>query len=62
MDDVIKKKITQDTSAVHLDMIKFMCWYYEQALQNGNEDRVHSMIPDKLPEDIQKVYDHAHQE
>ena len=47
---------------MHLDMIKFMCWYYEQALQNGNEDRVHSMIPDKLPEDIQKMYDRAHKE
>ena len=45
-----------------LDMIKFKCWYYEQALQDGNEDRVHGMIPDKLPEDIQKMYDHAHKE
>ena len=45
-----------------LDMIKFKRWYYEQALQDGNEDRVHSMIPDKLPEDIQKMYDHAHKE
>ena len=45
-----------------LDMIKFKCWYYEQAMQDGNEDRVHSMIPNKLPEDIQKMYDHAHKE
>ena len=45
-----------------LNMIKFKCLYYEQALQDGNEDRVHSMIPDKLPEDIQKMYDHAHKE
>ena len=39
-----------------LDMIKFKCLYYEQALQDGNEDRVHSMIPDKLPEDITEKY------
>ena len=45
-----------------LDMIKFKCWYYEQALQDGNEDRVHGMMSDKLPEDIQKMYDHAHKE
>ncbi len=45
-----------------LDMIKFKCWYYEQALQDGNEDRVHGMMPDKLPEDIQKMYDHAPKE
>lgn len=43
-----------------LDMIRFKCWYYEQALLDGNEDRVQSMLPDKLPEDIQKMYDHAH--
>ena len=43
-----------------LDMIKFKCWYYEQALQDGNEDRVHSMMPDKLPKNIQKMYDNAH--
>lgn len=45
-----------------LDMIKFKCWYYEQALQDGNEDRVHCMMPDKLLEDIQKMYNHAHKE
>lgn len=45
-----------------LDMIKFKCWYYEQALQDGNEDRVQGMLPDKLPENIQKMYDHAHEE
>lgn len=45
-----------------LDMIKFKCWYYEQALQDGNEDRIHGMMPDKLPEDIQKMYNHAHKE
>lgn len=45
-----------------LDMIKFKCWYYEQALQDGNEERVHGMLPDKLPEDIQEMYDHAHEE
>lgn len=45
-----------------LDMIKFKCWYYEQALQDGSEERVHGMMSDKLPENIQKMYDHAHKE
>lgn len=44
-----------------LDMIKFKCWYYEQALQDGNEERLRTMMPDRLPEDIQKMYDHAHE-
>ena len=40
-------------------MLRFKCWYYEQAIQDGNEDRIRSMLPDSLPEDIQKLYDHA---
>ena len=42
-------------------MIHFKCWYYEQAMRDGNEDRVHAMLPDHLPADIQKIYDHAHE-
>ena len=44
-----------------LDMIKFKCWYYEQAIKDGNEEKLHEMIPNNLPEDIQKIYDHAHE-
>lgn len=43
-----------------LDMIRFKCWYYDQAIQDGSEDRVHQLLPDGLPEDIQRMYDHAH--
>ena len=46
----------------NLAMIKFKCWYYEQAIKDGNEDRLHQMLPDHLPEDIQKLYDFAHEE
>jgi len=35
-----------------LDMLKFKCWYYEQAIQDGNEDRIKAMIPDNLPDGI----------
>lgn len=44
-----------------LDMLKFKCWYYEQAMKDGSEDRIKSMLPDRLPEEIQALYDHAHQ-
>ncbi len=44
-----------------LDMIRFKCWYYEQAMRDGSEDRVHAMLPDQLPPDIQPIYDHAHE-
>ncbi len=42
-----------------LDMIRFKCWYYTQALRDGNEDRVQSMLPDGLPDGIQELYDHG---
>lgn len=43
-----------------LDMLKFKCWYYEQAIQDGNEDRVKALIPDDLPDEIKDTYDNAH--
>lgn len=43
-----------------LSLLKFKCWYYETALADGNEDRLASMLPDKLPTDIQKLYDIGH--
>ena len=43
-----------------LDMIRFKCWYYEQAIKDGSEDRLKALIPDHLPEGIQKAYENAH--
>ncbi len=43
-----------------LDMLKFKCWYYEQATRYGSEDQVQSMIPDGLPEDVRRAYENAH--
>ena len=28
-----------------LDMLTFKCFYYEQAIKDGNEDGIHSMLP-----------------
>ena len=44
----------------NMAMIDFKCWYYEQALADGNEDRLNEMLPDKLPRTIQALYDLAH--
>lgn len=46
----------------NLDMIKFKCWYYEQAMIDGNEEEVQRMIPEELPEEIKKCYKNAHEE
>ena len=43
-----------------LDMIRFKCWYYEQAISDGNEKRIQEMLPDHLPPEIQEFYDHGH--
>ena len=43
-----------------LDMLNYKCWYYETALKDGNEDAINAMLPDKLPPDIQKLFDKAH--
>ena len=43
-----------------LDMLKFKCWYYEQAIKDGNEDRLKVLIPDHLPGEIRKAYKNAH--
>lgn len=43
-----------------LDMLTFKCWYYEQAMQDGGETRIRSLLPDRLPPTIQKAYDNAH--
>ena len=43
-----------------LDMLKFKCWYYEQAIRDGNEEKLAAMIPDELPDDIRAIYDSSH--
>ena len=43
-----------------LDMLRFKCWYYEQAIQDGSEDRLKALIPDHLPDGIRKAYENAH--
>ena len=43
-----------------LDMLKFKCWYYEQAMRDGCEDQVQSMIPNGLPGDVRRAYENAH--
>ena len=44
-----------------LDMLRFKCWYYDQAMEDGDEERLKSLLPDKLPEGIQEAYDRAHE-
>ena len=43
-----------------LDRIKFKCWYYEQAIKDGNEDRLRTMSPEEMPEEVRRTYENAH--
>ena len=42
-----------------LDMIRYKCWYYEQAISDGSEERVHSMLPEDMPEEIRQAYENG---
>ena len=54
----VKKEIEQLEKT--LAMLEFKCWYYDTAIADGNEDQIRDMLPDRLPEDIQELYDKAH--
>lgn len=60
----VKQRETVEAVITHmnkvLDMLKFKCWYYEQAMQDGSEERIKGLIPDRLPESIRQAYENAH--
>ena len=57
-----KKRVEAEIQQLHktLDMLKFKCWYYTQAMEDGNEDKAKALIPDGLPKDIRQAYDNSH--
>ena len=44
-----------------LAMLNFKCWYYEQAIKDGSEDKVKAMIQNGLPEEIREDYRISHE-
>ncbi len=57
--EIVEAEIQRMNKA--LDMINFKCWYYEQAIKDGNEDRVSAMNEEYMPEEIRKAYKNAHE-
>lgn len=45
--DAVRKQIEdmQETLA----LLEFKCWYYEQAIQDGTEEKVRSLPPEEIP-------------
>ena len=54
----IEKEIKELNKA--LSMINYKCWYYEEALKDGNEKRVKQITPEEMPNDIRKLFEDAH--
>ena len=59
-----KKNVQKEIEELEktMSMLKYKSWYYEQAIKDGSEDRLHDMIPDKLPKEVKEWYEHAHEE
>ncbi len=43
-----------------LEIVEVQMLVLQQAIQDGNEDRLKALIPDNLPEEIRDTYDNAH--
>lgn len=60
----IKQKAAVEAELKHmnqiLDMLKFKCWYYDEAIKDGSEERVQAMKPEDMPEEIREAYKNAH--
>lgn len=51
--DAVKKQIKdmQET----LNLLEFKCWYYEQAIQDGTEEKVRSLSLDEIPAQYKNI-------
>ena len=43
-----------------LDMLIFKCWYYGEAMRDGDETRLQPIKPEDMPERIRQAYKNAH--
>ena len=57
-----KEKVEAEIERMNrvLDLLEFKCWYYEQAIRDGNEERVGEMKPEDMPEEIRGRYERSH--
>lgn len=57
-----KEKVEREIQKMNtvLDMLNFKCWYYEQAIKDGNEERLNKLKPQDMPESIRKAFENSH--
>lgn len=58
-----KENIEQEIKELEkaLNMIKYKCWYYDEALKDGTEKRVKNITPNQMPNNIRTYYNKAHE-
>ena len=56
--EVITQKITELQET--LKVVEYKCWYYENAMADGNEERVKTLTPAEMPQEIREAYEGAH--
>ncbi|MCI8853529.1 MAG: MerR family transcriptional regulator [Lachnospiraceae bacterium] len=51
--DAVKKQLEdmQETLA----LLEYKCWYYEQAMKDGTEEKVRSLSPEELPQIYREI-------
>lgn len=51
--DAVKKQLEdmQETLA----LLEYKCWYYEQAMKDGTEEKVRSLSPEQLPQIYREI-------
>ena len=59
-----KKQVEAEITKLNktLDMLNFKCWYYSEAIKDGNEERLKNIIPNELPNSIKSAYINSHKE
>ena len=45
-----------------LALIKFKCWYYDEALKEGSEKRVKKLDPHAMPAELRLLFEQSHQQ
>ena len=51
--DAVKKQI-EDMQQT-LELLEFKCWYYEQSIQHGTEEKVRSLSLNEIPEQYRNI-------
>ena len=54
-----KKAVEEEIERMErtLALINYKCWYYEEAIKDGNEERLQNMSPEDMPEEIREAFE-----